>query len=49
MSGPVSRPAARGEALGADLSPAGRAPRPFAHPDLGRSRVEQPRWIATRR
>jgi hypothetical protein len=45
MSGPVSGPAARGEALRADLRPAGRAPRPLAHPDPGRSRVEQPSWI----
>jgi hypothetical protein len=40
MSGPVSGPAARGEALRADLRPAGWAPRPLAHPDPGPSGVE---------
>jgi hypothetical protein len=49
MSGPVSGRAARGEALRADLRPAGRAPRPLAHPDLGPSRVEQPGCIETGR
>jgi hypothetical protein len=39
MSAPVSGPAARGEALRADLRPAGRAPQPLAHPDRG---VEHP-------
>jgi hypothetical protein len=49
MSGPVSAPAARGEALRADLRPAGRAPRPLAQPDPGPSRVEQPGCIETGR
>jgi len=42
MSGPVSGPAARGEALRADLRAAGRLPRPLAHPDRGPLGVENP-------
>jgi hypothetical protein len=42
MSGPVSGPAARGEALRADLRAAGRVPRPLAHPDRGPWGVENP-------
>lgn len=49
MSGPVLRPAARGEALRADLRPAERAPRPLAHADPGRSGVEHPNRIGSRR
>jgi hypothetical protein len=40
MSGPVSGPAAKGEALRADLRPSGSAPRPFSHPDPPPSAVE---------
>jgi hypothetical protein len=49
MSGPVSAPAARGEALRAALRPAGRAPRPLAYPDPAASGVEHPSWIGSKR
>jgi hypothetical protein len=49
MSGPVSGPAARREALRADLRPAARVPRPLAYPDRRPTRVEQPGRIGSGR